>query len=885
MRAKIIRLFLLFSAFLPLTGRSQSTPANPAANPAAEVISGNARFTVLTPGLIRMEWNEKGVFEDKASLVFINRNLPLTPFQKKEAGEWLEIKTSSLTLRYRKASGKFSKDNLKVTFLLNGRKVEWMPGMKDTLNLKGTTRTLDNTDGDAQLEDGLLSRSGWMVVDDTDRLLFDGNPDWSWVTTKPEGNGQDWYFFGYGHDYKKALYDYTKVAGKIPMPPKFALGYWWSRYWTYSDAELRSLVDDFKAYNIPMDVLIIDMDWHKTWGLNHEWKRDMFGEAAGWTGYTWNTSLFPQPEEFLSWAHTRGLKTALNLHPASGIAPVETQYNSFAKAYGFDTTGRKNIPFKIEDKRWAQIYVDSVLHPLEKQGVDFWWLDWQQWLENRNVKGLSNTWWLNYVFFTDKQKTGTDRALLFHRWGGLGNHRYQIGFSGDTRSTWASLAYQPYFTATAGNVGYGYWSHDIGGHVADNPDPELYLRWIQYGVFSPVLRTHSAKSAFNERRIWKFPDHYKMMLEAFELRYALNPYIYTASREAYDSGVSICRPMYYDYPESGEAYTAKDQYMFGDDMIVAPITAKSDSVTHLAAKKVWLPVGKWFDYFSGVLTEGNRTVENKYTLDQVPVFIKAGSIIPMYGNIKNLQKQTDTLVLTVIPGGSGAAKMYEDDGNSENYKEKDYSVTQLKNTVAADGAMLLTIFPREGSYKGMSQVRSYEIRYPSVFPPSAVFVNGKPYAYNRIKDNGTWTYSADGFTAIVSIPVTACSEQVDVKIIPSAEAKGKEDLLYQAAALFPRFQQSVEDMKYESARIDWVANSPDCILALSSVPTMIQYHPEQTVSLIEKVNKEILPCLLTIKKYPGADEKTMRKITAPLEAGLQSVIRLDTPSVPVRNKK
>lgn len=868
MHTKIICLFFLVSSLLPLAARSQTTTADPAANPGAVVIAGNARFTVLTPSLIRMEWNEKGAFEDKASLVFINRNLPLTPFQKKDAGDWLQIKTTVLTLRYKKNSGKFSKENLQISFSVHGKKVQWVPGMKDSLNLKGTTRTLDNTDGSADLEDGILSRSGWALIDDSERLLFDGSPDWNWVTARPLGEKQDWYFLGYGHNYKKALYDYTRVAGKIPMPPKFAFGYWWSRYWTYSDAELRGLIGDFKTFNIPMDVLIIDMDWHNTWGLNHEWKRDMFGQPIGWTGYSWNKNLFPEPEAFLSWAHGNGLKTALNLHPASGIAPMENQYNAFAKAYGFDTTGRKNIPFKIEDKKWARTYFDSVLHPLEKQGVDFWWLDWQQWLENTTYKGLSNTWWLNYTFYTDKEKEGTDRPLLFHRWGGLGNHRYQTGFSGDTRSTWASLAYQPYFTATASNVGYGYWSHDIGGHNADNPDPELYLRWLQYGVFSPIFRTHSAKSAFNERRIWKFPDHYKMMLKAFQLRYSLNPYIYTASREAYDSGVSICRPMYYDYPEAGEAYATKDQYMFGNDMIIAPITAKSDSVTHLAAKKVWLPVGKWFDYFSGSLVDGGRTVENKYTLSQIPVFIKAGSVIPMYGEIKNLQHQPDTLALAVIPGSSGGTKIYEDAGNSEDYKDRGYSFTEVKNAVAADGSMVLTVYPRQGSFEGMHNSRSYEIRYPSSFPPAQVVVNGKPYGYNEKKENGSWTYMADGLTTVISIPEVPCSGKLEVKVVPPAGSKGKEKLLYQAAGLFSRLPQSAEDMKYESAKNDWVANSPDCLLALSVVPSLIQYHPERTVELVEKVNKEIIPCLLTLKKYPASDEKILRKIIEPLAAGL-----------------
>ena len=122
----------------------------------------------------------------------------------------------------------------------------------DPLNLKGTIRTLDGWNGGSldNLEEGLLSRSGWALVDDSETNLFDGNPDWNWVVTRPEGNRQDWYFFGYGHEYKKCLMDFTKIAGKIPMPPKFAFGYWWSRYWAYSDSELKELMNDFSStYN------------------------------------------------------------------------------------------------------------------------------------------------------------------------------------------------------------------------------------------------------------------------------------------------------------------------------------------------------------------------------------------------------------------------------------------------------------------------------------------------------------------------------------------------------------------------------------------------------------------------------------------------------------
>ena len=204
---------------------------------------------------------------------------------------------------------------------------------------------------------------------------------------------------------------------------------------------------------------------------------------------------------------------------------------------------------------------DTVLDPLRAEGVNFWWLDWQQWPDSKKLPGLSNTWWLNYVFYTHMQLADKDRALIYHRWGGLGNHRYQVGFSGDSVISWQSLAYQPYFTATASNVLYGYWSHDIGGHMfpEDMPesdrhiDPELYVRWMQFGAFSPILRTHSSKEASLRKEPWRFsPEVFAALRQIIDLRYAMAPYIYTASREAYDSGVSLMRPLYYAWPDEAE---------------------------------------------------------------------------------------------------------------------------------------------------------------------------------------------------------------------------------------------------------------------------------------------------------------------------------------------
>ena len=546
---------------------------NPVADPKAVVTKGNARFTVLTPQLIRMEWAADGKFEDHASLVFLNRKLPMPTFTSADdpSTHQLVIQTGAMELRYKPSSngdGKFSADNVKVTFTLNGKPVTWHPGTPDTGNLMGTTRTLDGALGDKTkdpIEPGLLSRDGWTLVDDSSRPLFDSadfsfvngeSSPWPWVMQRPAGDRQDWYFFGYGHDYKQALGDYTLIAGRIPLPPRFAFGAWWSRYWAYTDQELDDLVRHFRENDVPLDVLVIDMDWHLTFGPSGagEKPKDQSGHTMGWSGYTWNKLLFPDAEQFLKHIHEEGLKVTLNLHPASGVQPWEDAYPAMARAMGIDPATRKYVPFDITNKKFATNYLNLLHHPLEKQGIDFWWLDWQQ-EDDTSTPGVNPTWWLNYVHFSDQAREGK-RPLLFHRWGGLGNHRYQIGFSGDTISVWESLAFQPWFTATAANVGYAYWSHDIGGHMPGAVGPELYTRWLQFGAFSPILRTHTTKNPDAERRIWAYPEPYSdIMRRIYHLRYALLPYVYTEARQTYDTGVAFLHPLYYDWPEAPEAYS------------------------------------------------------------------------------------------------------------------------------------------------------------------------------------------------------------------------------------------------------------------------------------------------------------------------------------------
>lgn len=714
-----------------------ATTHNPVANPSAIVTSGYMRFTVLTPEIIRIERSTQNKFEDRASFVVLNRNLPVPQFTTNTENGYLIIQTSKLTLRYKVGSHPVNNDpcapNLQISLNVGGEEVIWFPNKKDPYNLKGTTRTLDNAEGDVRswLEDGLLSRSGWAVIDEKKArndgsysLMFDGSAGVDWVAQRADPASLDMYFLGYGYDYKKALYDFTQIAGKIPMPPKYVFGYWYSKYQRYTEQDMRDIVNEIKTNDIPLDVLVIDMDWHKD-GYNNRTDR------TEWTGWTWNNALFPNPQGFINWLHDQNLRTTLNLHPADGVGIYEDNHAALASELGLPTN--QTVPWNIEKKNFYESFFKNILRPHENMGIDFWWLDWQQWMIAKNEPNLGNTFWLNHVFFNDMKLQNKQRPLIFHRWGGLGNHRYQIGFSGDSYTTFPSLAFQPYFTATASNVGYGYWSHDIGGHQQPGVNnPELYLRWIQYGVFSPILRTHATNASNIERRIWKY-DNFPSMRKAIELRYALIPYIYTYARYAYDTGVSLCRPMYYDYPELDNAYTYEGEYMFGNDILVAPV-CKSDNGTGTVSQDIWLPKGKWYEAMTGAVLEGNQVVTRSFNREQIPYYYREGAIIPLYPPLKHLNDRPETLIFQIVPGVSGEFSFYEDENNNNKYEEDKCTFTKVSQTTE-NNVSTYTVHARTGSFDGMPQTRSFRFELLDKNNPESVKVNGTdvPFVYDQVK--------------------------------------------------------------------------------------------------------------------------------------------------------
>lgn len=691
------------------TGYPSLPPMDGKCNPAAAVKGENYRFTVLTDRLLRMEYSPSGIFEDRPSQVVWYRNFSAPEFQVIDQGGSLEIVTKYFHVFYNKKE--FNANNLYIDckYAYTNYGGRWRFGQTSysypprSHNLKGTARTLDRINGSLDLDDGLLDSSGRSFFDDSTTWLLGAD---GWVAPRTDGN-IDVYYMGYGHDYYGAIKDFYRLTGAPAFLPRYALGNWWSRFWQYSAGSYQKLFETFGEKNIPFSIAVLDMDWHLV-DIPEEY-------GQGWTGYTWNQALFPKPAQFLDWLHGKGLHVTLNLHPADGIRAYEDCYPQMAKQMGLNPESGVPVQFDIGNPDFLDAYFNLVLHPLEHEGVDFWWMDWQQGA-TCDMVGLDPLWMLNHYHSADIQRSG-NRPVYLSRYSGLGSHRYGIGFSGDTIVSWESLNFQPYFTATASNVGYTCWSHDIGGHMEGVRDTELMVRWIQYGVFSPINRLHSSRNPFCGKEPWLFEQPNEKIIEDFlRLRHRLIPYWYTQAYRMHQDLIPWIVPLYYRYPDEGKAYRYPNQYFFGSELMVCPITSPCSSVTKMAGVKAWLPAGLWTDFLTGTVYRGGRELVLNRPLSQIPVLSRAGAIVPLAGlnGSSNETGNPEEIEILIFPGANNAFSMFEDEGNGSGWKSGAFATTRMQLEWTDQKAVFFLL--AEGDLSLLPKRRQYSLVFRG-FPP------------------------------------------------------------------------------------------------------------------------------------------------------------------------
>lgn len=744
-----------FAAMLPLALALLCAfslwPALGASSPPGPVTVGNARFTVITPTLIRLEYQPQGRFVDAPSLFAVRRAATGAPFTVRKDGSAEIVDTGRIQLTYTPDGRPFSPANLRAVVHKGTATALWTPGLPNTGNLGGTLRTLDGVRRAADLGEGLLSRDGWYLLDDSRRPLLTAD----WVQSRPADAGSDWYLFGYGDDYRAALKSLAAVGGPVPLPRRYALGAWYSRYWAFSSSDYRQVVAQYGQHDFPLDNIVLDMDWHKD----------------GWTGWSWNRKLLPDAETLLPWLHAQGLHDTLNLHPAEGVGPQEDQYAKFMRDMGADPATRQTLPFDAGSKLYMDTLTRDVLRPLAQNGVDFWWLDWQQGEYTKSIPDLTNLFWLNTLLYQNTAQ-GNQRGLSFSRWAGWGDHRHPIHFSGDADTGFPMLAFEVPFTATAGNVGCFFWSHDIGGHMGGRNE-ESYARWVQFGAVSPVLRSHSTRDPATDRRPWNYPLWAENSMRiAFHLRDTLFPYLYTSAAQTCRDTVPLIRPLYIDNPHTEPAYHNAQEFMLGDHLLAAPIVSAGVGPGRVGAQTVWFPGGTWYNAFTGERFAGGTNALVAADINEFPLYARGGVPIPMQPYTPRMATTPlRTLRVRCWPGAdgqTGRASLYEDDGVSSAYAHGQFATTPLSCTRRGN-VFTVTIGAAQGHYAGQPMARAVIVELPDTAHASRATLDGKAVAFAY--DPATWTNT---------VTVSARKSARALTLVVSA-APGGWDVLHQSA--------------------------------------------------------------------------------------------------------
>jgi hypothetical protein len=646
--ATIPTTLLLLLLLSPLT----SADAPPL--PDSVVVLGNARFTVLTDRLVRMEYSPTAAFDDRDTLTVTSRALDASPppfTVARPTPTTLSIATAFLTVSYEDDGSPFSDANLLVDYTVpavclgGGGSVTpsppspspnatfaWRPSTDlSASNLGGTFRSLDCYDGPMPCAafftspnfttPGLLSRTRAVVVDDTlSPRLDDGNATDPHVTFPwflPNATNTltaDLYLSAYACDYPAALSAFTRLSGAIAMPRRSVFGYWWSRWAEYTAATLTAeVIDGFAAHNLPLSALSIDLGWHN---------EPADPSCSDYANLDFNLTRYPDPPGFLralgegstSLAHP--VAVFLNVQPEDGVDKCDSRYAVVAGIAGVNASTGATVPCDLGSKAFVSGSFSTYFNAPPLSLAAGMWTDYLGCAGPDPVLLWANTVFENESRFNGtgtSSQTGRLRPLILSRHGGaaLGTQRLPISFSGDSYQHESALSFLVGATPQASNALVPYWSHDVGGFMSDpidapgDADPAnftgalLLTRWFQAGALSPIMRSHCDHCL---RTPWSFPDVFPFLADAIRLRQALVPYLYSLARAAFDGGMPPLRPLYYAFPGEQDAYgTAWSQYMLGPSLVASPITkiqwagggGGGTGGSNRTSWTVWVPPGRW----------------------------------------------------------------------------------------------------------------------------------------------------------------------------------------------------------------------------------------------------------------------------------------------------
>ena len=667
------------------------------------IIGNKYRFTVLSPRLIRLEYSADGIFEDRPTALVINRSFPKVNYSITESETLIQIATEVFTLTYVKDKElKSSTLSSNIKAVINNTKIEWQLNNPEAKNLRSINFSIDSIKDKIILDKGLYSLDGFCIIDDSSNPVLDEND--SFIQRKP--GVKDLYLFMYNKDFEGCLSDYFTLTGYPSLIPRYALGAWWYKNDKYTTDDINNLITRFNNDNIPISIFLLGDYWHDNTN-NYTPVIDLRSVSAYLNNYN--------------------IKLGVTINPKLEIKKGSNEYNIISNYFN---SGNFNFIPLTNDK--LGIYLNLFINNLETLGVSIFSIDYNNPLDRINL------WKFNH-YHCGRREVINQRGLVLSRNAGIAPHRYPIIFSGKTKVNWTTLNLLPRYNLQGYNMGISFIAHPIGGYSGGVEEDELYLRYIQFACFSPIFLLASEGGKYYKREPWKWNSIIQNHIISYmNLRYKLIPYLYSESYNYHKTGHGIIKPFYYDYPKIYDDTLYNNQYFFGRDFFVAPITNRKNTVIKRVMKKVFVPNGIWFDFLQGKQYTGNKYYSNFYRDEDYPVFVKAGTIIPMQTVVK--EDIPTTLEVAIYPLASSEYSLYEDDGFSKNYTKGMYMITKFNYQYEPDN-YTFSISKIDG--KNLLSTRNYIIRFKNTRNITEVNTNDKMIKYNCYYDKNDFIIKID----------------------------------------------------------------------------------------------------------------------------------------------
>lgn len=679
------------------------------------------RITILTERLIRLEYDKNGQFFDAITEQVVNRNFSVPPFKVTQDDRRLEIETKYFKLKYLKEKP-FEGFNLEV--VLNNAERSWTPNNKEVRNFK--TSGSGFVKGRLTFDKGLYSVDGFATLDDSKSIVV--TPDGYLQSTVT--SHYDVYLFMYRRDFGFCLRDYFMLTGYPPLLPRYAFGIWWNKSGPYSLTDIQGLISNFRKSEVPWSVLLLDENWHI---------RDKNNPSRFKTGFTFNHNLIPDPSYLVTLLNHQGIHLGLKIDPSEGIMPHEGNYEVIAR--NINLTEKMTIPFSVYDRNILDNYFRYLIYPLLNIGVDFFWLDYSHPNSVYAKRAL-----IRYHYLFDNSWKDKRRILLTENTG-VASHRFSIFHSGRNMVSWDTLKDLPFYNALGANKGLSWWSHDIGGYENGIEEAELYVRYFQFACFSPIFRLSSKEGKYYKREPWLWDMKTRSIVKDYALlRHRLIPYLYSENYKYHKTGLPFIQPIFYSHPEIYDEPRYKNEYHFGTELFVAPITSRKDFVMNRTVQHIFLPAGMWYDFKTGKKFPGNKRYVTFFKDQDYPLFAKSGSIIPLQDLKENINDTSlpTSLEIHIFPGKSNIYKLYEDDGISYKYESGEFITTAIDYNYLQNNYTVI-IHPVDGKSGVIPPFRDYKIRFRNTRRADDVIV----YEDDKVIDKKCYVDDTD-FIVMVS---------------------------------------------------------------------------------------------------------------------------------------